>query len=791
MKPLKIFTTVIASLLILLVPKKFASACGFWVAPGEYRFWLLQPDLTNQADLTPFFFASTYLYKGDINSAVDIYKDKNVDEWYAELRQQASKKDIREMMYNTPPHRYFNSEKDSKNSFMVALRKPENKDHYDYFRISKRVEEIGDQLDPWDESTINYSGIDFMINKADALYKQSKSSFIKLRSAYQLQRLYGFRMQHQKSLNVYESRIAPVKTDSWIKTAAMYKYAGQIGGIEGDYMYSKAFDRGDYNRSHCLMYFRSNRIDTVLMHAKNLHERTVIHAMKAMNYPGRTLSMIRKIYAMEPAYKNLNFLLLREINKIEDWLLTTKLTDFTIPSWYDSYAWMFNDEQYKMINYKSDKTYAAEFYIFLLQVITEGKQKDLSLLRLYASHLALVNGNAAASAKLLAEITDEKQLPANVRTQLQVNRFLLHLENGFDKNTENEFVHIINRSPEQLGVNDPEIMKNQLILYTARKLIKKGIKAKGLMLLGHTNRAIGDLSISGYKSVYQYIEEIATPEVYDQIIATLDKKNKTQFEKFITKAPRVYWYYDRYVRMSDAEKEQEEKDRKWDRTKIMDGKSSWYIRNYRLKDALAVLEQIPDSVWSVYPYSYYIKGNPFYLNVYKSHPVTVADKRDLNKKQVIKEMIRLENMIAKNDPRSAECYFQLANAWYNMTWYGKNWLMVHQWWSTGDYPSEKNAFNDDYHGCNRAKAYYLLALQKTKDKNLASLACFMAGVCENNSRKYINSVYEKDIDYYNYAEKNPYKKRLSQKGMSEKIYNELVSECALYLDFIGRYNKVL
>ena len=155
-------------------------------------------------------------------------------------------------------------------------------------------------------------------------------------------------------------------------------------------------------------------------------------------------------------------------------------------------------------------------------------------------------------------------------------------------------------------------------------------------------------------------------------------------------------------------------------------------------------------------------------------------------------MIRLENMIAQHDARSDQCYFQLANAWYNMTWYGKNWLMVHQWWSTNDQtPSEKNTFNDDFHGCNKAREYYLLALQKTKDKNLASLACFMAGVCENNSRNYFISVYNRETDYYNYAEKNPYVKRLTQKGMNDKTYDELVYECALYLDFIGRYNKVL
>jgi hypothetical protein len=44
-----------SSCILLLLPKKTAQACGFMVAPGEFRFWLMQPDLTNESDLTPFF----------------------------------------------------------------------------------------------------------------------------------------------------------------------------------------------------------------------------------------------------------------------------------------------------------------------------------------------------------------------------------------------------------------------------------------------------------------------------------------------------------------------------------------------------------------------------------------------------------------------------------------------------------------------------------------------------------------------------------------------------------------
>ena len=78
----------------------------------------------------------------------------------------------------------------------------------------------------------------------------------------------------------------------------------------------------------------------------------------------------------------------------------------------------------------------------------------------------------------------------------------------------------------------------------------------------------------------------------------------------LAKPPVIYPYYNR---LDDPV---EQPGDPWNRIKIIDA-SSWYIRNYRLKEALAVLEQIPDSVWLQEPYSDYIRGNAFYLNVYK------------------------------------------------------------------------------------------------------------------------------------------------------------------------------
>ena len=91
-------------------------------------------------------------------------------------------------------------------------------------------------------------------------------------------------------------------------------------------------------------------------------------------------------------------------------------------------------------------------------------------------------------------------------------------------------MNIVNRPAAQLGVHDAEIMKDQLILYTARKLLKKGMKTKGLMLLGQT-RALGELPISNYKTAYQYIEEIATPGSMIRYWPLLIKRTKRLSKK--------------------------------------------------------------------------------------------------------------------------------------------------------------------------------------------------------------------------------------------------------------------
>ncbi|MBS1662353.1 MAG: hypothetical protein JST68_15020 [Bacteroidetes bacterium] len=777
----------ISSLVLLLAPKQLVNACGFMVGPSEYRFWLLQPDLTNEEDLTPFFFASSYLYKGTDTSAKETYLSRNLEEWQEQIRLRKGKgvswEDIDDLLNYTDPDLFF-GHADSlagKNSFVRYLLRKENSEWFRYMTLSKKVEQLAAHPDPWEEGPIPHANISRIIDEAKGVYMQASSGFIKMRTAYQLMRLYGFNGEGAAVSRVYDERIARVATSSWIKSAALYLKATKGEEPGSRRLLAEVFDRGDYYRSYCLEHFGGASIDSLLREARSGHERVVLRAMKAFNYPGRSLSAIQQIYAAEPGYNEIPFLLLREINKIEDWLVTEKVTSFKPAVYAATYQWQFSDEYlgYNKSNRLADQAYAASLGKFLLHAIADQKSTQPALLRLCSAHLSMLLGDYAAAEEQLRVAASYKDVPKNVRSQIAINQFLLGLEKqGLDAAMEKAFLGLLRRPAKRLGIYDAEIMKDQLILYTARKMMQKGDKARGLMLLSRTRRALGDLPIGAYKDVYEEIAENAGPEDYDSIVAIVDRKHKSPFEQFVTKGrfKSSIEYYD-WADSSDLPM------LFWDRNRLMDGKASWYIRNNELEAALKAMRSVPDSFWQREPYTDFIGGNPFYLNIYKNGYYSGKRTRGYNKRGIVEKMLALQSLASGAPAKRAESHFQLANAWYNMSYYGNNWLVVKPWWSSSELDEYgpkvgRSGFNDVYYGCSRAKALYLQAMRETRDKKLATLCCFMAGVCEENRKRHVGG-------------KNPYLAELKEKGVSEGYYREMVKECAVYNDYVRTFDREL
>jgi hypothetical protein len=786
MKRLSRCTMALAVSLLIVLPKKVAQGCGFYVWPGYYRFWLLQPDLTNQKDLSPFFFATTYIYPGESPAENrPFHYDQNIQEWRELVGKTATVKDIDAILYQTEPDTFLQHfEKLVKeNSFARQLQLPKNKELLKYMQLSKKIETLTVNPDPWYENRYTDPAFDRLISEASALYTTTASPVIRLRIAYQLIRLYGYFGETKLLNKTYREKVAGVRSDSWIKAAAQYEQAIHAGFPEDDYLCSRVFDQTGYNRSYCLIRFRSNALEKTLAFATNEHERTVLYAMRMFNDPGKTLRNLKFIYNREPDYKELVFLLLREVNKTEDWLLTSKVTDFG-PAME---SWAVIRKESVPSNYERDKAYAIELREFVKQVIKEGKNKDRALLHICAAHLSFMLRDNAASRQYLDKASRLPNLPANVKTQLRIDDLLLSLETdpAFSNETEEKLMGLLSASNKKLGLHDPTVMKDQLILYTGKKLISKGQKAKGFLLLAKTGRIFGETAV-GYKSIYEEIWEKAIPSDYDEMFQLMDKEQKNAFEDFVTKGHlRSAWAYYQLDRNQDS--------MRWDRNRLLNLKAGWYIQQDSLEKAATVLKQIPAAFWKKYPFADYIQGDPFYLDMYQPYAVTTGE-RSYNKPQIIDNMLQLKKKITEDKSKAALYYYKLGNAYYNMTYHGKHWLMSKPWWSateTGEYDTYAKAsdFNNNYYGCERAKQYYLMALRETSDKKLASLCVLMAGKCQENNQEYLLALQKKWSNSRNPRNPNPYMTLLKQKNMNTTYYKELIEECATYASFINRLNK--
>lgn len=309
------------------------------------------------------------------------------------------------------------------------------------------------------------------------------------------------------------------------------------------------------------------------------------------------------------------------------------------------------------------------------------------------------------------------------------------------------------------------------------------------MLLSRTSRAlIGGLY--GNKSLYEEISDKAAPSDYDEILKTLDKKDKTPFEQFITtKDFNLPW--NRHI---DIPEDNYFYDSYWNRSLLLDNKASYNIRNYQLSEALATLKQIPETYWNEYPQSSYNGGNPFYVNIHRLHRMGQEDSaRWLNKKEVIEEMIRLQTLAERDPSKAGSCYYQLGNAWFNMSWYGKNWLMVRPWWSSsevysGDYRKKASQSDKDYYGCEQARKYYQKAMVNTDNKQLAALCFFMKEECNNYWKKFQFYQGLSPQDYRRYERGNILNKKLARKqAVDMDYYTSLVEECELYQSFSHKF----
>ena len=820
MKPLKQPWIVLIISSLLLLPIIIVLACGPWpAAPEEFRISLFQPNIGDVSkEFNAYYFSLNRFYKAEEDesfvTAAEI--NQNYKEWKEELKKDFTVKDfykaIEEYSYEIVQDSL--NELKKSNSFISALTFEKDHDYFNYFKLAKSTERYNtydSENEAWGLSASHKAVPETLIKKIQNLINNSNSNFIKQRAAYVSCRLSFYRQDTVLFKKTYAQCFINPKVRSWVNSSAKYYYIRLLEENKNKSLFYKdliqIIDNSRDKRFICLKLITEEKKDKLITHLKTNHQIATATAAYAIRYSGYSFNEIKKVYDLDPENKFVKLLLNREINKIEDWLLTPALTEYETSASMESGMSETGEtsNMFKKQNLKTDSVYALKLRNFIHEITVKKSDPGLEIMLCHLDFLLKNYKEAQATCIHVKNTTNEN---SEAYLQANINNIIIgvQINKGLDSTSKNNLVGLLekldrlesdnakNKIPELSFLSFKDI-KDALLVYLGRTALKQGHIADAALLLSGTDKPWGEFRTGDYKNAYFLLNENAKAKDFDQLIRLLKKKDKSTYEKYFfsrkTKFAGNYSSYDFY--------DNPHLTNFWDVNKLYDLKGTYFLNKDSLEQALKSFQEIPSKFWSdsnnVYDEN--LTGNPFDVSVYDPHGYKSDSgfKSNPNKSVFISKLIQLKKQLVKetNNETRAKLNYQIGNAYYSMTYHGKFWLMSKLWWSVdlGEEMDMKNtAFNHNYYGSERPLFYYKKAFELTKDSKRKAFYYLYIANCENDKKVY-SKIRKKDFDEY-YHERELSKdflsetKYLKQMGGDADFYSRLIKECPLYSSFKGK-----
>jgi len=764
------------ALLVTLQPVRLNS-CGWeWYADG-YRFWLLQPELAGARPLHAFYFTTDLLNAYDVDEIAALPFAANIAEWHAVIGNDVPAEDIDRVLYGMDLDT-FKKQQDSlyrANAFLARLSKLKS-GWPAYIAFAKRCEQLVNSDDPWGFIAHDGDGIRKAWKEGTKQLAKAKHPMLRARLTFQLVRLAHYARDPQRAdLDVrplYAKHLAPLRGTTWMEPTAAFYLANMLPNPERDLAFADCFDRAMDKQFRMVQLFESSQVETYLPLATSDKQRANLLVMRDLQHPGRVLEDLERIATYDPGNEHLPLLLTREVNKLEDWLLTPDLTDYNaaIRQWSEGEEGVDAADVSRV-----DLEYLGKVQAFIRRITLQAKATDRPLLTLLDGHLSYVSGEHAECMKIMATVEADANATALMRVQARMDRILCGImaTERLTDATRNDIlglVTLVNTDPELTNLS--ENVLGQLHLYLGKKLIARGEMVEGLLLLARTNRDHGTLVPVYYNKNARHVAfEQATPNDFDGLIALLNKPDKTPFEHYLTatdERPADWEATEHNFRGNDLT-----------RDKLLDYKAMWYLREDSLEQAAATYRQVHPDYWQ----DLFADDDPFTVNIEDPHNYHKTDSVRYTRLGIVERMVALEKEALRSPAKRALNNYLLGNAYFSMSWHGKYWGLSRIAWSMHEMSEyrdmEYNTPGDaDYYGCERAKEHYLAAMENAKDPILKAMACMMAEQCEYNWGEYQR--FDDPV-----GPEPPYLDQLTD-AKSQQAYRDII-ECRHYTDFVRRY----
>jgi hypothetical protein len=637
--------------------------------------------------------------------------------------------------------------------------------------------------------------------RIDKGYTTATDEFLKARYAYQEVVFAGAWERHDACMIFFEKRLAPCGKKTVLYWWGLDYYAAAIHAkgnpARAMCYYAQVFANDDYKKLRMFQVFDPKYTEKALVYAKNNAEKANILVLAALKNEGRNLKYLQAILKLSPENPQINAVLTKEINKLEDWILNKKVANAEARSHdYEHYPVNLNEFLDKIswhaVNRGADIEYAKNTLKWLETVNQNKKLTNPAFVQLATAYIAFIVNDNITAAKWAKSAENTPKASKNVQQQAHFTKILAEIN--------------FTTQPDGNILNDTKILNDlqwlqrntpQKPVYDETKYYEASHFHSYNSMYGDCILAIASRARAQQNEVYEMLLMVKGNTFYgvrewDQVLddteywfTELDRRNDaTLVAALIDKAQNPKTPLETYLSAPIRARI----------NRVYDLLGTIHLRNDSLDKALAVYQKIPPFWWTRNGYNLYgyLADDPFSRYFIPNNGKHFKQ----NKATIVAKMIDLRDKSYKKDAKSC---FLLANAYFNMTYNGNSWAMMRYWWSNKyQLDTEKELLyqniqkakhkiahytEKNYFTAQKAKFYYEKAMNlaiKQKNKKLAALCLVCMAHCENANRS--NESYSGNLNFHQLPSSVRLRNNYPQYA-TDLLAND-GSDCSMWADFL-------
>lgn len=721
-------------IIVFCVKINSAIGCGYYPVGESVRFSFVNPYHFNYPTYASFNYnANEFGFNVPSNSLID----ENVTSWYNYFQQRVDAVYIQSFLY-----RYsYTDTQDTNNVWLKFLHENNRQDVLKYLLYAKKCEDLNGtdvDYDPWERGTRErILQRSTMIKELEVACKSEPNQYLQRRYAFLIVRLAHY-SGDEAIVKYYFKTYFTEKDFLYYWALFFYCFTNEASELD----YANVLIHSPDKRSAIFYYFRKKfNLNKALSQAQSNEEKANAYAFASIQKLDKALPNLKAIYNYKPDTEILSFLLLREVNKLEDWIYTPYYRNFNPSNEY------FDEETNTQVLRKRserERLYAKEVLAFV-QSVDLKKIKDPILFQTLSIHLQFMTRDFDAAIKAIDKLKLSQADKSNQLLLDQIKGLCLvslhrdksifedeNIRSVIEKNiNNNNFLFALGRELEYMGNVTEGIA---LLSFSNRPTHKNERFSYDNLWRGNRNLKSGNLRF--FYNYFDYVDFVYTADNLKKITDKLQQPFSNDLEKFI------------YNQMLT------------DKNYLLDLLGMKYIREQQLVTALNVYKSMDVIYWQnnynawerdIYDNGYYaFDHNPFYDYKFTPSNIRHKDPFVVTKISLLEKLIEYQSYaLDTQHPDRAYYAFLTANCYYNMSAFGNSWMMRRFSSSIGYYGSGESYVDEkEYINNHLAQQFYELGYKVAATPKMKALCLRMKLYVKDGWPSEFEELYQRYPEYY-------------------------------------------